>query len=390
MSSAATPQPGRVLLAAVGDVNDVRTWSGTPFHLLQVARARRVIDAGLVVQPLERGRQLRRYAWNLAAVLRGRGQGGYQYSVPCLEQLWRPLRGSLQGARVINCFQLYPPSVVADARIEKWFYIDQTLPHLFGDYGLGENISAWMQRDAIAREREGYQSAAGIVTHSRWAAESVIREYGIDAHKVHVVVPGANIDVDAYRLWAQDRAAPTMDASQPLRLVFVGKDALRKGLDRLIRALILARAEGADCRLRIIGCTPQRLPPTLRNVEGVEWLGFIDKQHQPQAYLDAVAGNDVGCLLSRAEAGGMCLREFHALGLAVIGPDVGGSPDHVIAEAAQLLAPEATDMQIAALLLRLSRDRAEVQRLRAVSWARRQEAGWPHAVSAMAAVLDRP
>lgn len=374
----------RTLLAAVGDVNDIRIWSGTPYHLLQAARAAGVIDAGLSLQPLARFRQLRRYAWNLMAVARGRGRGGYQFSDACLQRLWQPESATLKDARVVNCFQLYPRVVLEDDRIEKWFYIDQTMPHYLDGYGLGADISGWTQSDIVRREREGYARAAGIVAHSHWAARCLVEDYGIAASKVHVVVPGANLDPVAYCAWAARRASPSIDASAPLQLVFVGKAPLRKGLDRLIRALQLARSAGAQCQLRVIGCTPEQLPPSLREVEGVEWLGFIHKQQRARDYLDAVAACDVGCLLSHAEAGGMCLREFHALGLAVIAPAVGGSPDHVIAEAAHLVSPAASDEQIAALLLRLSRDRSEVQAMREVSWARREEVLWDHAVAKLA------
>lgn len=380
----------RVLLAAVGNVNHVSTWSGTPFHLLQVAKTTGVIHQGLSLEPIDSGRGLRRYLWNLAAVARGRGHGGYQFSAPCIEHYWAPCRGNLAGARVINCFQLFPPSVVANKTVELGFYIDQTLLQLFNAYGLGTGISKWMARDAMQRERAGYIRAPVIVTHSHWAAQSVVHDYGIAAEKVQVVVPGANLDIAAYNDWCNGRNAVSHRTPSPLRLVFVGKDAQRKGLDRLIKAVRLARAGGADCQLRIIGCTPERLEPELRDVDGVEWLGFIDKQHKPRAYIDSVANNDVGCLLSHAEAGGMCLREFHALGLAVIGPDVGGSPDHVITEAAHLVRPEASDESIAALITRLSVDRVEVQRMREISWARRDEVSWTTAVSRLAEFFSGP
>lgn len=373
-----------VLLAAVGDVNDIRTWSGTPYHLLQTARSAGVIDGGIALEPLDRYRQLRRYAWNLAAVLRGCGRGGYQFSEACLSRLWQPQHTALSGTRVLNCFQLYPRTVLDDASIEKWFYIDQTMPYYFEGYGLGADISDWTVRDILRREGEGYRQAAGIITHSHWAAHSVIADYSVAAEKVHVVVPGANLDPDAYREWSAQRTPPVVDASKPLQLVFVGKTPLRKGLDRLIRAVQHARRNGAQCQLRVIGCTPESLPVELRAVEGVEWLGFIHKQQHARAYLDAVASCDVGCLLSYAEAGGMCLREFHALGLAVIAPAVGGSPDHALTDAAHLVTPQASDEEIATLLLRLSQNRAEVQALRNHSWARRQEVLWTHSVAQLA------
>lgn len=378
----------RVLLAAAGDVNNIRTWSGTPYHLLQVAQSAGVIHEGLPIQPADWQQPARRTLWNLASLARGRSYGGYQFSAPCIEHYWRPFARQPKGTRVVNCFQLFPPSIVADTSIELCFYIDQTLRQLFVDYGLGAGISRWVVKDAIQREQEGYQRAFVIVAHSQWAAHSLINDYGVVRHKIKVIVPGANLDSTAYREWADAAAAPALHAAAaPLRLVFVGKDARRKGLDRLIRALRLARRSGADCSLRVIGCAPEQLAPDLRTVEGVEWLGFINKQHHPRAYIDAVADNDIGCLLSHAEAGGMCLREFHALGLAVIGPDVGGSPDHVIAEAAHLFKPDAGDEAIAALLVRLSNDRGEVRQMRAVSWSRRHEASWQAAVTQLAPLL---
>lgn len=374
----------RSYLAAIGDVNRVETWSGTPYHLLQAAKPAGLIDEGLAFEVFEKHRQLHRYAWNLKSVLLGRGRGGYQFSPTCLERLWRPAAGQLPGARVINCFQLYPPSVVADDRVERWYYIDQTLVQYYGDYGLKSGVSDWAAEDSLRREREGYRRAAGLVTHSDWARQSLVRDYGYSPEQITVVVPGANLDAETYRTWAADRAAPQVAASGPLRLVFVGWDGMRKGLDRLIRAFVRARAAGAELSLSVVGCPAASLPPELRDIDGVSWLGFIDKKREQRRFLETVASHDVGCLLSRAEAGGMSLREFHALGLAVIGPKVGGSPDHVLAEAAHLIAPETGDEAIAELLLRLSRDRAEVQRLREISWARRAEVQWSASVAQLA------
>ena len=77
----------RSYLAAIGDVNRVETWSGTPYHLLQAAKPAGLIDEGLAFEVFEKHRQLHRYAWNLKAVLLGRGRGGYQFSTTCLERL---------------------------------------------------------------------------------------------------------------------------------------------------------------------------------------------------------------------------------------------------------------------------------------------------------------
>ena len=366
-------------LAAVGDSNDVRTWSGVPYHLLQAARPLGVIDEGLPLDTLARHWTLRRYAWNAQRWLRGQGTGGYQFSELFLERLWRPVRQAVSGATLINTFQLYPRSIVSDPATRCWFYIDQTLRQLFDYYGVRESIGSAIRDSALARERLGYREARGIVAHSRWAAQSVIEDYGIDPAKVHVVVPGANLDPEIYADWSAGRDAPAVAEDGRLRLVFVGRDPQRKGLDRLIRALTLAQAGGADCTLSVIGATPGMMPDDLRQVKSVDWLGLIDKRLEARRFLDTVSRHDIGCLLSRAEAGGIGLREYHALGLAVMGPRTGGAPDHMVSECAIMVEPDDDEERVADVLVRLWRDRNEVERLKAASWNRRDELSWKHA-----------
>jgi glycosyltransferase involved in cell wall biosynthesis len=365
----------RVFLAAVGDVNSVQTWSGIPFHFLGAARRRGLIDVGLPLTVNGWQWRARRIAWNAARPLRFDRPGGYQYSVGFLERLWRPVRESLPGGAVINCFQLYPPSVVRDPHIGKWFFLDQTLLQSFDHYGTRRHIGTRMAAEVLAREREGYERSEGVIVHSDWAAESVRRDYHIDPRKVHVVLPGANLDPVEYARWETTRAA-RQATSGPLKLVFVGKEWQRKGLDRLLRGLRRARAATSRATLRVIGCPRESVPPDLAAVEGVEWYGFIDKRAQPGRFLDAVAERDVGCLLSRAEAGGISLREYHALGLAVLGTEAGGSPQHALPGASVLVPVDAGDADVAEILLSIERDTAGLDRMRRTAWDHRHSVLW--------------
>lgn len=364
-----------VFLAAIGDVNKVDTWSGIPFHFMAAARPFGLVDQGLPLDVDGWSWRVRRLAWNGTRLpLRDR-PGGYQYSVGFLERLWRPFVPSLIGGTVINCFPLFPPSVVSDPRIEKWFFLDQTLRQALEHYGLQEHIGHRIAAQALAREREGYQRAAGIIMHSRWAAESVIRDSGIDASKVHVVLPGANLDSGEYSRWQAPRPSVPVSGDH-LKLVFVGKDWKRKGLDRLLRGLKRARELSSRATLRVVGCDRESLPADLAAVEGVEWYGFVNKQSEPARFLDAVAECDVGCLLSRAEAGGIAIREYHALGLAVVGTAAGGSPEHALPEASVLVRLEADDEEIAATLMALERDPDRLARMRRAAWDNRFSVTW--------------
>ncbi len=331
----------RSFLAAVGDANSPVTWSGIPYHFLQAGRAQGLLDEGLPLSTEGKRWYTRRVAWNLASKASGDRYGGYQYSRAFLEKLWAPVISRIRGSVVINCFQLFPPSVVENRSIEKWFFTDQTLLQLFDFYGIRP------------------------------------------ANHVHVVVPGANIDPVEYERWEsqeEQRRANDSGSNRRMRLVFVGKEWRRKGLDRLLRAIALARRSGFSATLRVIGCRRESLPNELRDVAGVEWLSFIDKSIHPAEFLRAVGECDVGCLLSRAEAGGIALREYHALGLVVLGTDSGGAPEHMIHEACVLLSTQSTDEAIASELLRLEADVSRFVSLKEAAWRTRRRALWTKTV----------
>ncbi|HVG32889.1 MAG TPA: glycosyltransferase family 4 protein [Pyrinomonadaceae bacterium] len=377
-------KPRRRFLAAVGDSNNPVTWSGIPFHFLQAARAAGLLDEGLPLSTDGRVWQARRVAWNLSRVFKGDRRGGYQYSESFLERLWRPVRNSVQGGIVVNCFQLFAPSIVRDQTVEKWFFIDQTLQQLFDYYEQRPLIGRRIAHESIAREREGYHAARGIIVHSRWAARSVVNDYGVSPERVYTVMPGANIDPTEYARWEKDeeqhRAANIEHEQRPLRLVFVGKYWHRKGLDRLLGALALARRRGSLATLRVIGCRRETLPAHLRNTEGVEWSGFLDKRNEAHAFLCALGECDIGCLLSRAEAGGIAFREYHALGLPVIGTDTGGAPDHMLPGASVIVSTNSTDEEISRIIMDLERDGARLKALRKSARQQRHLALWDETV----------
>jgi glycosyltransferase involved in cell wall biosynthesis len=395
MSGIGDPGTGpfcRRLLAAIGDANDPLPWSGIPYHFLQAAKASGLLDDGLPLRADGLEWRLRRWVWNAARVASGDRAGGYQYSVPFLEALWARPRDRLRGPLVINCFQLYAPSVVADPSVARWFFIDQTLLQLFDYYGLRSSIGKRIAREAVERERQGYHSAAGVVVHSHWAARSVVEDYGVPVERVHVITPGANLDAASYARWEKretegwgSRATPAED---PVRFVFVGKEWKRKGLDRLLRGLALARRQGCHATLRVIGCERQSLPRSLREASGVEWCGFVDKRRDPDRLLRLVAECDVGCLLSRAEAGGIAVREYHALGLAVLGTTAGGSTDHACPRASWLLDPGAPDEAVAHEIREISEHRERLVLARAEAWRSRHSFLYPTTVRRIAALID--
>lgn len=381
----------RVLVASVGDARSPLTWSGIPYHLTEAGRRAAFIEEGLPLDPTRLRRE--RLVWNALRLLTGDRAGGYQYSRSFLEALWRPARDTVRGASIINCFQLYPPSLVAEQAITRWFFVDLSLTQVFDYYRTRDGVGRRIASEAVTREREGYASARGVIAMSRFTAAHLREVYDVPAERLAVVVPGANLDPGAYAAWEREETARREGGTAspgPLRLVMVSTNWRRKGLDRLLRALPLVRRQGVEITLRVIGNQRADLPEALTDQPGVEWLGRVNKSTDAQRFLRAVADADAGCILSRYEAGGSVLREYHALGLAAFATDAGGMPDFMFPDASISVPAEASDDELAAALVALGRDPARLAALRAAAWRRRREALWETSVERLRAAMTPP
>lgn len=373
------------LLSARGDPTDPSVFSGTPHYFLKAAVKGGIIDGPVPLPRDGLGFAVRRIVWNATRPLTGDRHGGYQYTTARRNRQWAAARPMLAGACILNAWQLLPRFVVEDDSIKRWYFIDQTLTQLYEEYGEQDIIGRRIARNALREEREGYEAAQGIIAHSRWAAASLIGGYQIPASKVYVVTQAANIDESAYATWEADELhrreqEPAEGRRRPLRFVFVGLDGRRKGLDRFLRGLSIARSRGSTATLRVIGAPAKQMPADLRTLPGVEWCGRINKQRDPQRFLRLVGECDVGCLLSRIEAGGCGLSEYQALGLAVMGTSAGGAAEQVLPGNGVIVDVTATAEEIADTILQLEREPELVDKMRQVAWQQRRAATWSRRV----------
>jgi glycosyltransferase involved in cell wall biosynthesis len=116
---------------------------------------------------------------------------------------------------------------------------------------------------------------------------------------------------------------PVSASGTPLRLLFVGRLHLLKGVHLLLRALALPGS--AETRLTIVGDGPERfrleeLARELEVQERVEFAGFV-----PRSGLGAIyARHDVMVAPSAYESGGLSVLEGFSHGLPAIVLDCGG------------------------------------------------------------------
>jgi glycosyltransferase involved in cell wall biosynthesis len=340
----------------VGDPNRIGDWSGTPYHFLKAGKAQGFLSCGLPLRPEAMRR--RRLLWNLARLGRGARPGGFQYSEAFLRPLFAKARlGDQEELEIISHFPLLPPGPWPRGwRVS--YYIDATLRQNFVDYGLARRIDPRVRENALGREREHYHAAERVVCMSRWAARSVVDDYGVPASRVLVIPPGANLDEDALAPPAHPAAAAPL---VPLRLGFVGKDWRRKGLPFLLQVADALARRRLPVRVIALGPPAADLPahPLL------ESAGFVDKRQDAARFVRLVCSFHFGCLFSSAEAFGIASLECLRLGVPVLASRVGGIPEIARDGLAHLFAPGYPADQVADLLESFVRDPLAYHELRA-------------------------
>lgn len=201
------------------------------------------------------------------------------------------------------------------------FCADATFANVLDWYDSFSHCADEFIAQGHAQERAALGRCAAAIYPSEWAARSAIEFYGADPARVHVVPFGANVeapDSATVHRWIEARRL------SPLRLLFVGREWVRKGADLVLDACTLLRASGFDVELDLVGIerTPRQVPEWVRN------HGLLDKRDPAQrARLhELFAHSHFFFVPSLAENYGMVFCEAAAYGLPSLTTDVGGIP----------------------------------------------------------------
>lgn len=180
-----------------------------------------------------------------------------------------------------------------------------------------------------------YQACRGIFTMSEWAAQGFQRDYGIPRERLHVVLPGANLN----RWPFVDRSSRPIRAG-PVRILMVGGQFQLKGGDLMLRW-------AAETKLRNwemdIVTWPSELPDWIQ-----EQLGRPGPETRASGSLAPRVANvrvhcgmrantpeimklyedaDIFCLPTQADGSSIASLEAMASGLPVLVGAVGGIPE---------------------------------------------------------------
>ena len=185
----------------------------------------------------------------------------------------------------------------------------------------------------------------------------IIKEYGADDNHIHFIPHGVNTDifkpVDASNL-RKKYGTENSDV-----ILYVGRIAKGKGVDKLIKILNLVIKKNKRVKLIIVGGDAGYLPIVKNLIQkyglskNVAIVGYISKHNLPEYYSMA----DLIVYPSRQEIFGLVLCEAMACGKAVIGSDIMG-PSEIILNGKTGYTSNFKDLnKVSELIIRLFNDR---------------------------------
>ncbi len=174
------------------------------------------------------------------------------------------------------------------------------------------------------------------------------------------------------------------------RVVTVARLSPEKGLPFLIEAMKIARHTIADAELFIVGggALEHELKIFTNDHSLQEVVHFLGAKPNLEAMTE-VAQGAVFVLPSLGEGLGIVLLEAQALGVPVIGTNVGGIPDVIAHEETGLLIPASDAKATAAAITRILADRGLAERLAHEATARLSKFDWDAIIEDYAKLYEK-
>jgi glycosyltransferase involved in cell wall biosynthesis len=316
----------KIAFVTTYNASDVNSWSGTPYFM-----SKALLDAGVELEfigDLKNPRgitffsKLKEYLFN--RILKGKlGEFVRDYEPYYLKYLASQVEEKLKtsdadlvfspGAIPISYLNTNKPVVM-------WSDATFAVMHNYSGFS---NLCFSTVRSCHRYERNVFKRLSLAVFSSDWAAKSAIRDYNANEECVKVIPYGANFICNRT---SQDIADTNKAKSREIcKLLFVGKDWIRKGGDTAVKIAIALNALNIKTELTLVGCNlsdSYSLPDFVTNV------GFIDKSKKEGSDLIDRLYNESHffVLPTIADCTPIVFSEANSYGLPVITTNTGGIP----------------------------------------------------------------
>ncbi len=324
---------------AFGDPSDPVTWSGTTLELTDALKSLGVLREAYNIKPwrLTSIKQQDSTIDKARYIVKSLKYFTYYKGKIYLSSEYHPdiLEKSREKALQIYRTHTYPDVIISEGEFAIFestpffIYLDSDMKTLI-DWRLNgrenyfcDNMPMTILRERMDRQREAYDKARGLLITSKWVGKS-LKSYINNPKKIYVVGMGHNNKpIKLSEQMIEERF-------ESPRLLFVGKDGIRKGIDIVLLAFNIVRQELPEAKLKIITEVrdlPQKVKLDLnassQNIESIST--GISQDSLSEIYLRS----SLFVLPSRFEPWGKVFFEAMAFGLPVIGAKNCAMPEFI-------------------------------------------------------------
>ena len=358
-----------------GDPAARSTWSGTPLGVLTGFTENGVNACPVTATPPELAHSLALNTVALAHLHRSRRSGAKE-TLRLSRRLARntPAMSALYTRAATRAISRHA-DLTAVVQIGTGYGVETPLPLVtYEDMTIAQALECgypeWnrLSRRSLRRridfQKRAYERASACCATTFWAADSMVRDYGVSPDKVHVVGVGRNHSVDP----PDDR-----DWSVP-RYLFVGWEWERKNGPRVVRAFERVRDQIPAAQLALVGRHERIDGPGVRD----HGILRLDEPAQRQQVEELFRSSTCFVMPSRCEPSALAYIEAAHAGLPAIGTTVGGFSDQ-LREGGRAVDPADLDGLVDAMLEFADPDVAA--RAGSIARSRSQLYTWPSVAS---------